>query len=562
MRRFEHENRHCGMRLSRRAAFGLALMLLCAGLSSALADGASAIQSVTITQEDSRRFQDCHGLPDLARIAPDERAELVEDRQVMRRMAVMGVDAEQFQTPELNWKTLYNEVWAQVGGSVLNRTNRVPFAGARVSELNQALAEAGPDAVVELTGATVEMDETLRVPGGVYVLGGGARLTPGSEKLNRAVEISGASDCGVGGLVIEGNCDYGIYVKNASRFVIQGNRVSRAGCKGLAIMGKNDGFIIADNAFFENGDGGLYLNGDVGRGVLENNAVTDNQGYDNMSAGIALSSIRIVDIDTTYNGLEDILIYDILDSPHDLVFLDNDVSRNCSSGIYSHSGYRNHYLSNAITGNEKEGICLDHGTFGCYVSQNNIRGNGNRNRMTDEALKADFVYELGRMEDGSARPKLPGVSLDNAAYNVLAFNMIAQNYGSGIKAVRSAYRNVILGNQIIDNNQGVNEPFHFFGIELSSDEKVDMQLQGFDCTPCYENIVARNMISGRHYAGVFLGAGGFVNDFFDNTIYDCTNWSMECLSTRFNSTVNNISNVVSRGINLTGTGMVQTNPQN
>ena len=561
MRWFEHANRH-GMRRSRRlAGCCLALALLCALPALAQSDTA-AVRSVVITPEDSRRFQECHGLPDLARMGEEERAELVEDRQVMRRMAVMGVDAERFQTPELNWKTLYNEVWAEVGGSVLDRTERVPFDGAKVSELNRALADAGAGAVVEVRGSTIEMDETLRVPEGVYVLGGGARLVPGGEKLDRAVEISGVSDCGVGGLVIEGNCDYGIYVKNASRFALQGNRVSGAACKGLVIMGDNDGFIIADNAFCENGDGGLYLNGDVGRGVLENNTVADNMGYDNMSAGIALSSIRIADIDTPYNSLEDILIYDILDSPHDLVFRDNDVSRNCSSGIYSHSGYRNHYLSNAITMNEKEGICLDHGTFGCYVSRNDIRGNGNRNRMTDEALKADFVYELGRMEDGSARPKLPGISLDNAAYNLLAFNMITQNYGSGIKAVRSAYRNVILGNQFIDNNQGVNEPFHFFGIELSSDEKVDMQLQGFDCTPCYENIVARNTISGRHYAGIFLGAGGYINDFFDNTIYDCTNWSMECLSTRFNSTVNNVSNVVSRGINLTGTGMVQTSARN
>ena len=86
------------------------------------------------------------------------------------------------------------------------------------------------------------------------------------------------------------------------------------------------------------------------------------------------------------------------------------------------------------------------------------------------------------------------------------------NYGSGIKAVRSAFSNTILCNQIIDNNRGASDTFHFFGIELSTDLNADEAVQGLDFTPCYENIIARNTISGGHYAGVFMGEDAFMND--------------------------------------------------
>ena len=65
--------------------------------------------------------------------------------------------------------------------------------------------------------------------------------------------------------------------------------------------------------------------------------------------------------------------------------------------------------------------------------------------MSDEDLEADFVLELGRLEDGSSPAKLPGISLDNTAYNVIYNNVILENYGSGVKAVRSAFCNTILG---------------------------------------------------------------------------------------------------------------------
>ena len=216
-------------------------------------------QDLAITDEDEQRFQDHHGLPPLERMGEAERAELVDARQVMRRMAVLGIEAESFQTPEADWKRLYNEVWQQVDGRAMQKARRERFEGDSVSALNRFIEGVGDDAVVEVRAAALSMDETLRVPTGIYVEGGGARLAPGGESLDRAVELDGCENCGVEGLVIEGGCDYGVYVKNVSGFVIAGNRISGTACKGIAVMGENSDFVIANNEICENGDGGAEL---------------------------------------------------------------------------------------------------------------------------------------------------------------------------------------------------------------------------------------------------------------------------------------------------------------
>ena len=173
-------------------------------------------------------------------------------------------------------------------------------------------------------------------------------------------------------------------------------------------------------------------------------------------------------------------------------------------------------------------MCLDYGSFGNYITGCEIRQNGGRNRMSDEDLEADFILDQGRMADGSSPAKLPGISLDNTAYNTIYGNIVRDNYGSGIKAVRSAFSNTILCNQIIDNNRGASDTFHFFGIELSTDLNADEAVQGLD----------------------FMGENAFMNDIFDNTFMDCTDWAMESLSEKYNSTLNNMANMPTRGIEL------------
>ena len=179
--------------------------------------------------------------------------------------------------------------------------------------------------------------------------------------------------------------------------------------------------------------------------------------------------------------------------------------------------------------------------FGFYLKGNVFEENGQRSRQTDDDLQLDFVLDFGRMEDGTAISKLPGISLDNTAYNILEDNMIINNYGGGIKMVRTTVRTVILKNVIRDNNKGQNDIYHFFGIEIGAAPS-GIENSVMDFTPSYENIVCRNIITGDHYSGVFIAEECYVNDVFDNVIMDSQAFGVEAISHKFNSIINNRTN--------------------
>lgn len=171
--------------------------------------------------------------------------------------------------------------------------------------------------------------------------------------------------------------------------------------------GENTGFALVNNSIHENQNGAIFLNGEISDGVIEGNRIENNSGARNLTAGLVLCSMPIEDIETAYNPFPDEMLYDILQSPHQLVVRGNTVAQNHSSGIYSESGYLNYYVENTIYKNEKEGMCLDYGSFGNYITGCEIRQNGGRNRMSDEDLEADFILDQGRMADGSSPPSCP-----------------------------------------------------------------------------------------------------------------------------------------------------------
>lgn len=509
-----------------------------------------AEEYVSLLDTDSQSLTERYALPALERMTQSDTESLIAPLQVIQRIQILGIDPATFDIPEANWKNLYNSVMTRLAPLATAETAQtVNFTGSSLAELNDFLA-ANPGSTVEVTSPALVMDATLVVPTGTILHGNGVVLTPGNETLDKAIVLDQAENAAVTGFVINGGCNYGVYVKNSSSFYLADLDISNVSLKGLCVMGENTGFALVNNSIHENQNGAIFLNGEISNGVIEGNHIENNSGARNLTAGLVLCSMPIEDIETAYNPFPDEMLYDILQSPHQLVVRGNTVAQNHSSGIYSESGYLNYYVENTIYKNEKEGMCLDYGSFGNYITGCEIRQNGGRNRMSDEDLEADFILDQGRMADGSSPAKLPGISLDNTAYNTIYGNIVRDNYGSGIKAVRSAFSNTILCNQIIDNNRGASDTFHFFGIELSTDLNADEAVQGLDFTPCYENIIARNTISGGHYAGVFMGEDAFMNDIFDNTFMDCTDWAMESLSEKYNSTLNNMANMPTRGIEL------------
>jgi len=210
--------------------------------------------------------------------------------------------------------------------------------------------------------------------------------------------------------------------------------------------------------------------------------------------------------------------------------------------LYIDGGYGLVIQHNQIMHNDKEGMCLDFGAVNNIVMENVFEGNGYRARQTDDDLRHDLVLGFGRLADGSAVAKLPAISLDNAAQNLLLWNIVRDSAGDGIKIVRTGIRNLIMFNTLMDNNRGTNSRFHFFGVLLGSaglEAEIDSSNHPLDFLPAIENIVAGNLIYGAHWAGILLDREAAFNDIYDNMIRHYQHLPLESASTRFNSIVGN-----------------------
>ncbi len=202
-------------------------------------------------------------------------------------------------------------------------------------------------------------------------------------------------------------------------------------------------------------------------------------------------------------------------------------------------------FANVLQGNSKEGLCLDNGSTANVVASNTISDNGDRWGDPDAILALDSILAGGRLPDGTAAEKVPGISLDNAVYNVVVQNNIAHNFGGGVKLVRTGYFNAIGLNNILDDNDGAGPVFHFFGIELGAASGSSPEL---DFTPSHGNVVFSNFIRGSHYSGIYFDPGSDSNNVLYNSILDATAWALESSQQMQNTSLNNLTNLPSRNI--------------
>ena len=496
--------------------------------------------AMKISPSDCYSIMTANKLPALSRMAAEDSKKYMGNLQVLQKIEKLGIDTASFETPELNWKNVYNRV-----SDTMQKENtfsdKISFTGSTASQLNTLIAQS-TDAYITIESSTVRMDEPIRMKSGIALDAAGVTFTGSTD--DRVAQAVIAEDCtnfALYNLNLTAGCyEYGIYIIRSNTFTIENCTISNALYKGLVMMGENKNFTIRNNTVSYNGNGAVFLNGNISNGIIAGNDVVDNYGTRNLTAGIVMTSMEIDDYYTAYNEFKDEHLYNLLDTPHDIVLYQNNVKHNNSSGIYSDGAYQIYIVENIIYQNDKEGMCLDYGTFGAYVSNNIVKENGGRLRQSDEDLEADFVTTFGRLSDGSSPAKLPGISIDNSAYNTIVNNNVTQNYGSGVKMVRSAYRNIIMENSVSDNNKGKSDDFHFFGIEIGHESTPDEPVKGLDFTASYENIVCRNIVTGSNYAGVFLAVDSYCNDVFDNTILGSEWYAIECHSNMFNSMPNNI----------------------
>lgn len=496
--------------------------------------------AMKISPSDCYSIMTANKLPALSRMAAEDSKKYMGNLQVLQKIEKLGIDTASFETPELNWKNVYNRV-----SDTMQKENtfsdKISFTGSTASQLNTLIAQS-TDAYITIESSTVRMDEPISMKSGIALDAAGVIFTGSTD--DRVAQAVIAEDCtnfALYNLNLTVGCyEYGIYIIRSNTFTIENCTISNALYKGLVMMGENKNFTIRNNTVSYNGNGAVFLNGNISNGIIAGNDVVDNYGTRNLTAGIVMTSMEIDDYYTAYNEFKDEHLYNLLDTPHDIVLYQNNVKHNNSSGIYSDGAYQIYIVENIIYQNDKEGMCLDYGTFGAYVSNNIVKENGGRLRQSDEDLEADFVTAFGRLSDGSSPAKLPGISIDNSAYNTIVNNNVTQNYGSGVKMVRSAYRNIIMENSVSDNNKGKSDDFHFFGIEIGHESTPDEPVKGLDFTASYENIVCRNIVTGSNYAGVFLAVESYCNDVFDNTILGSEWYAIECHSNMFNSMLNNI----------------------
>lgn len=485
-----------------------------------------------------------HVLPLLERMEKNDQDIFVNSLLVMQKIGLLKLDTKKFLYPEKGISKI------REGIDVLydrrnDKKSSIAFKGTTSKELQKVIDE-NPNTIIDIHSERIIISNPIVLRKDTQINGNMVQFE--SDGVEYGFLGENVSNVYIKDISIEGSINYGIYFINCNNIIVSSCRINSMLQKAICVIGTTSGLIINNNKMCSNQAGGLYIVGDVSNGIIESNEIKNNKGTSNWMAGMVLTNAMPLNKHNPFDNFDSFLHFPIresmhsyLECPHELIIKNNIISDNNSSGIYADGAYMCCVLNNTICKNDKEGICLDFGTIGFYLRENIFDRNGQRIRQTDDDLKKDFVLDAGRMDDGSAKLKLPGVSLDNTAYDILENNIIINNYGGGIKMVRTAIRTLIIENIIKNNNIGQNDKSHYFGIEVGAavadDKRTDM-----DFTPSYENIICRNIISGDHYSGVFIGEECYVNDVFDNVIMENRKFAIEAISQKFNSIVNNIPN--------------------
>jgi parallel beta-helix repeat protein len=426
----------------------------------------------------------------------------------------------------------------------------VTFGGTSASQLNVLLGSGCVS--ITVSSPTLTIDQPIEINASGNTLDLGRCVLSSAGPLPYMLRVENASNISVRGGEFTGGMA-GILINSSSNVRVENVVMHGLASDGIVVTNSTS-VMVAHNRMRQLSGAGILLHNGASLSVVQFNEVARNQGFSNLAAGVVITD-RDVDLISNPQAIfgpdgywpvpEPITAR--IHPPHDNVIVFNRIFQNLSSGIYSDGGVRNTYASNTVTGNSKEGLCLDYGSTANVVTGNVFAQNGDRWGDPDWVLAADSISGGGRLADGTAAEKVPGVSLDNAMYNVVFANNLAHNFGGGIKLVRTGYFNLIGMNSLFSNNDGASDSFHFFGIELGA-AAGDTTSAALDYTPSRGNIVFSNPIRGNHYSGIFFDAGSDLNNVFDNTIMDAQAWALESAAVMANDSLNNLTNISSRNI--------------
>ncbi len=186
--------------------------------------------------------------------------------------------------------------------------------------------------------------------------------------------------------------------------------------------------------------------------------------------------------------------------------------RGCrAQGVYLTGALACRVSRSVLARSNKEGICFDWGTALCELTLSVVSGNGRRTSLSAEEIRADFIGRFPLLPDGSSAAKLPGVSLDNAAFNTVSRCLLVGNHGGAVKFVRACAGNRVEMNAGWSNAVGNNEHMRFSRYIDAGAFDVLGELNGLplcDLGPSYGNAIRRNLIAPAPSAviGAMIGA--------------------------------------------------------
>ena len=472
-------------------------------------------------------------------------ASAISALQVVSRAKTLGISGSSATNA---WRDA-DEMLAAESPPVARPGSAVVFAGATASALNRLISNAGVNRI-RLTSATLTIDQPVEITRQNLTIDLSKAEIVSASPQAYMIRIENASGVNLtGGDFTSGDC--AVLISNSTGVAVTDAHMSGLTGTGVVVTGSSS-VKITSNRFDRLAMASIVIHRGTTKSLIERNQIASGAGFSNMMAGIVVSD-REVDLSGNprsifgpdgYWVIEQ-PITQRLNPPHDNLIAWNLISRDLSSGIYSDGGVRNVFFANYLEGNSKEGLCLDNGSTANVVLSNIFYGNGNRWGDPDSILAYDLILPGGRLPNGTAAEKVPGISLDNAIYNVVFDNDVTHNFGGGIKIVRTGYFNAIGQNTILDDNDGAGNAFHFFGIELGAASGSSPDL---DFTPSRGNIVFSNAIRGSHYSGIFLDPGSDFNSIRFNVVLDATAWALESAQQMNNSSVNNLTNLPSRNI--------------
>lgn len=428
-------------------------------------------------------------------------------------------------TEVMDTESFVNVLRVSIQKQVKTADKIVYFDGKTTSELNNFIKNISIVNMVEviLTESDMVADEPIMLRSNTIINGSSIRLDASSVDI--AIIGENVENIGLKNIVIDHPHTCGIMFINTRKCSIDNIQVLNSDDRGLVARGQSSYICITHSQFKENKRSGILLQDGSHHNLIMHCDVFGGKDSSNWSAGIVITSVPSVSEYGIRDAFDDSYFY-----PKDLSFKNgtapykniieaSHVHNNQSSGIYIDGGNGNAVVGNYLTNNDKEGLCLDFYSVANIVESNIFTGNGFRRLQSDDDLGHDSVLHFGRLADGSAASKLPNISLDNAAYNVIIRNTISGAAGDGIKIVRSGFRNIFGLNSITDNSSGENSRFSFYGVLLgSAGSDVEGDTSGLDYFPSLGNIIFGNTIYGAHSDGILLDSNSIYNDVYDNMI--------------------------------------------